>query len=167
MSSSGREADISLDQLRAMGFQAILVTAGAQGTKWLGLPGEDLKGVYHAKDLVYHYNQLPPFSQKVFHIGRRAAIIGVGNVMTDIARFLIKQAEVEEIIVVARRGPGEIKFERNELQEIVANLDMKDFEAEVRRNRFLMLSLKQDPLNQLNLSAQPCQKLCPTNPMLV
>jgi ferredoxin/flavodoxin---NADP+ reductase len=142
----GKEGDISLDQLRQMGFDAILVTAGAQGTKWLGLPGEDLIGVYHAKDLVYHYNQLPPFSQKAFHIGRRAAIIGVGNVMTDIARFLIKQAKVEEIIVVARRGPAEIKFDRNELQEIVANLDMQAFESEVRRNRFLMLSLKQDPM---------------------
>jgi ferredoxin/flavodoxin---NADP+ reductase len=142
----GLDGDLSLDQLREMGFSAILVTAGAQGTKWLGLPGEDLNGVYHAKDLVYHYNQLPPFSQKVFQIGCRAAIIGVGNVMTDIARFLINHVKIDEIIVVARRGPGEIKFDRNELQEIVANLDVEVFEAEVRRNRFLMLSLKQDPL---------------------
>jgi ferredoxin/flavodoxin---NADP+ reductase len=161
--SIGQDADITLDQLRAMGFKAILVTAGAQGTKWLGLPGEDLNGVYHAKDLVYHYNHLPPFSQKVFHIGRRAAIIGVGNVMTDIARFLIKQAEVKEIIVVARRGPGEIKFERNELQEIVANLDMQDFEVEVRRNRFLMLSLKQDPFEPIQFVRSALPKATPNN----
>ena len=50
----GEEGDLSLDDLRGLGFQAILVTAGAQGTKWLGLPGEDLVGVYHAKDVVYH-----------------------------------------------------------------------------------------------------------------
>jgi ferredoxin--NADP+ reductase len=141
-----KDGDLSLDQLRAMGFDAILVTAGAQGTKWLGLPGEDLYGVYHAKDLVYHYNHLPPFSQKEFHFGRRAAIIGVGNVMTDIARYLITQVNIAEIIVIARRGPGEVKFAKNELQEIVANLDLQAFEAEVRRNRFLMLSLKQNPL---------------------
>ncbi|MBI3737822.1 MAG: FAD-dependent oxidoreductase, partial [Chloroflexi bacterium] len=49
----GAQGDLTLDDLRAMGFQAILVTAGAQGTKWLGLPGEDLEGVYHAKDVVY------------------------------------------------------------------------------------------------------------------
>ena len=54
----GTEGDFSLDDLRAMGFQAILVTAGAQGTKWLGLPGEDLTGVYQAKDVVYFYNKL-------------------------------------------------------------------------------------------------------------
>ena len=64
----GRKGDLSLGELRAMGFQAILVTVGAQGTKWLGLPGEDLTGVYHAKDIVYHYNQLPPFSTEKFSI---------------------------------------------------------------------------------------------------
>ena len=39
----GENADLTLDDLRALGFQAMLVTAGAQGTKWLGLPGEDLR----------------------------------------------------------------------------------------------------------------------------
>ena len=38
----GQDADLTLDDLRAFGFQAILVTVGAQGTKWLGLPGEEL-----------------------------------------------------------------------------------------------------------------------------
>lgn len=56
----GQTGDLTLDDLRALGFQAFLITVGAQGTKWLGLPGEDLHGVYHAKDVVYHYNQLPP-----------------------------------------------------------------------------------------------------------
>ena len=37
----GREGDISLDQLRRAGFQAIMVTTGAQTSNWLGLPGED------------------------------------------------------------------------------------------------------------------------------
>ena len=54
------------------------MTVGAQGTKWLGLPGEDLVGAYHAKDLVYHYNRLPPFSTREFLIGRRVALVGVG-----------------------------------------------------------------------------------------
>ena len=56
------DSELNLESLQQMGFKAIMVTVGAQGTKWLGLPGEDLKGVYHAKDIVYHYNQLPPFS---------------------------------------------------------------------------------------------------------
>ena len=46
--SIGTHGDLSLDDLRDLGFQAILVTAGAQGAKWLGLPGENLEGVYQA-----------------------------------------------------------------------------------------------------------------------
>ncbi|MBK8421714.1 hypothetical protein [Candidatus Villigracilis saccharophilus] len=49
----GNNGDITLDELRGLGFDAVLVSAGAQGTKWLGLPGEELEGVYHAKEVVY------------------------------------------------------------------------------------------------------------------
>ncbi len=70
--SIGTNGDLSLDDLRNLGFQAILVTAGAQGAKWLGLPGEDLKGVYQAKDVVYFYNKLPPNSQKSTALGNAA-----------------------------------------------------------------------------------------------
>src|SRR5690554_6274323 len=37
----GQEADVSLDELRELGFDALVVAVGAQGTKWLGLPGEE------------------------------------------------------------------------------------------------------------------------------
>jgi len=129
----GVGGDLTLDDLRALGFQAILVTAGAQGTKWLGLPGEDLRGVYHAKDVVYHYNKLPPFSQRPFYFGKRCAIIGAGNVMVDITRFLIREMKVDEVISIVRRGPGEVNFTKEEMKHIVANLDINAFEAELRR----------------------------------
>lgn len=129
----GARGDLSLDDLRALGFQALLVTAGAQGTKWLGLPGEELRGVYHAKDVVYYYNKLPPYSQKKFYFGKRCAIIGAGNVMVDIARFLIREMKVDEIVSVVRRGPGEVNFTKEEMKHIIANLDLAAFEAEVRR----------------------------------
>src|SRR3972149_11007772 len=35
--SVGNHGDLTLDELRALGFDAVLVTAGAQGTKSLGL----------------------------------------------------------------------------------------------------------------------------------
>ncbi len=129
----GAQGDLSLDDLRCLGFQALLVTAGAQGTKWLGLPGEDLRGVYHAKDVVYHYNKLPPYSQKKFYFGKRCAIIGAGNVMVDIARFLIREQKVDEIVSVVRRGPGEVNFTKEEMKHIIANLDLAAFEMELRR----------------------------------
>ena len=128
-----------------MGFQAILVTAGAQGTKWLGLPGEDLRGVYHAKDIVYHYNKLPPFSEHEFSIGKRVAIIGIGNVMIDIARFLIHKRNVEEVITFARRGPMEIKFDRHQLEYIATSLNLDAYDREIKRVTPILTAVEQDP----------------------
>ena len=137
--------DLTLDDLRALGFQAILVTVGAQGTKWLGLPGEDLKGVYHAKDVVYSYNKLPPFSRKSFRFGPRCAIIGAGNVMVDISRFLIREMKVEEVISVVRRGPGEVNFTKEEMKHIVAHLDLAAFDTEMARVLPMLQAVNQDP----------------------
>jgi ferredoxin/flavodoxin---NADP+ reductase len=131
----GENADFSISNLRALGFQALLVTAGAQGTKWLGLPGENLVGVYHAKDLVFHYNLLPPFSTMNIRIGKRVALIGAGNVMLDIAHWLIRDLKVDEVISVVRRGPNEVKFSKEEMKIVVRNLDLDKLETEIERAR--------------------------------
>ena len=143
--SIGTKGDLSLDDLRALGFQAILVTAGAQGAKWLGLPGEDLKGVYQAKDVVYFYNKLPPNSQQEYRFGKRCAIVGAGNVMVDIARYLIRQEKVGEVIAVVRRGPAEIKFDKKEMEYVIANLDQDALDAEIARVAPIMRAVDQDP----------------------
>jgi ferredoxin--NADP+ reductase len=140
----GQDSGLSLEDLKSMGFQAILVTAGAQGTKWLGLPGEDLTGVYHAKDIVYHYNQLPPYSTQEFAIGRRVALVGVGNVMMDIAHWLIREIKVDEVVAVARRGPAEVKFSKKEMENIALNLDLRHLSREMERVRPIMEAVGQD-----------------------
>ncbi len=141
----GQNGDLTLEALQGMGFTAVLVTVGAQGTKWLGLPGEELKGVYHAKDLVYHYNKLPPFSEQEFHIGQRVAIIGVGNVMLDIAHWTIRDLQVAEVTAVARRGPGDVKFTKKEMQGVAQNLDLEFLQNEIDRSRAQMEAAGQDP----------------------
>jgi ferredoxin/flavodoxin---NADP+ reductase len=141
----GEHGDLSLADLREMGFEAILCSVGAQGTKWLGLPGEDLEGVYHAKDVVYYYNSLPPFSQHKFSIGHRAAVIGMGNVMMDITHWLLEERAVEDVIAIGRRGPAEVKFDRKELEAIVAYLDLPSLNHELDRIAPQMLELGQDP----------------------
>ncbi len=141
----GTDGKFNLDDLRRLGAQALLVTVGAQATKWLGLPGESLQGVYHAKDIVYHYNRLPPFSERRFAIGRRVAIVGMGNVMMDIAHYLIHELKVEEVNVVARRGPAETKFSTKELEGVQANLDMAAYDAEVNRVGYIMQNIGQNP----------------------
>lgn len=141
----GAKGDLTLDQLRALGFQAVLVTAGAQGTKWLGLPGENLTGVYHAKDVVYFYNKLPPFAQKPFRFGKRCAVVGAGNVMVDISRFLLREQKVDEVIAVVRRGPAEVKFDKKEMEHIVAYLDQNVLDEEMARCAPIMHAVGQDP----------------------
>jgi ferredoxin--NADP+ reductase len=141
----GAQGDLTLDDLRALGFQAILVTAGAQGTKWLGLPGEDLEGVYHAKDVVYFYNNLPPYSRKKFFFGKRCAVIGAGNVMLDITHFLSREEKVDEVIAVVRRGPAEIKFDKKEMEYVIDSLDQDALDAEIKRVTPIMEAVHQDP----------------------
>jgi ferredoxin--NADP+ reductase len=141
----GEKSDLRIEDLRDLGFQAILVTAGAQGTKWLGIPGEDLNGVYHAKDLVYHYNKLPPYSQKFFQFGKRCAVVGAGNVMVDITHYLSRVIKVDEVIAVVRRGPAEVKFDKKEMEYVISYLDMAAFDAELARVAPVMQAVGQDP----------------------
>lgn len=140
-----KDGPLSLADLKSMGFDAVLVTVGAQGTKWLGLPGEDLQGVYHAKDLVYHYNKLPPFSQQSFQIGKRVICVGVGNVMLDIAHWVVRDLKVDEIVAVARRGPADVKFTKKEMETVAANLDLPALDSEMERCAPIMRAVAQDP----------------------
>lgn len=140
----GRNGDLDLDGLRQMGIQAIMTTVGAQGTKWLGLPGEDLKGVYHAKDVVYHYNKLPPYSTRDFAVRGKVAIIGVGNVMMDIAHWAVHDLKVDQVIAVARRGPAEVKFTKKEMEYIISNLDLQALDQELERVAPRMQEIGQD-----------------------
>lgn len=153
----GQEGDLTLRQLRQWGFAAILVTVGAQGTKWLGLPGEQLKGVYHAKDLVYHYNKLPPYSQQNYPIGKRVAVIGAGNVMLDMANYLIRYVKVEQFIAVVRRDPSAVKFTKKEMQTVAANLDLEALEKEFVRTAPIMEAAEVDikKAKEFILSALP------------
>src|SRR5260370_31767952 len=125
----------------------MVFAVGAQGNKKLGMSGEDAKGVYSAKDFVYPYNQLPPFASQNFSTGKRVAIIGMGNVMVDIARWLLLDApnrHAEEVIVIARRGPLEAKFDEKEFAYVQAFLDRAIFAAELQRVKARMEAVGQD-----------------------
>lgn len=141
----GRQGDLTLEDLRDLGCQAILVTVGAQGTKWLGLAGEKLRGVYHAKDIVFHYNQLPPFSEEDFYIGQHVAIVGVGNVMMDITHWLIREMKVADVVAVARRGPAEVKFTKKEILPVICHINHDLLDAEIQRVSPAMEAVGQDP----------------------
>jgi len=120
----GEDGDFQLDQLREAGLQAIMVTIGAQQNKWIGLPGENLGGVYQAQEIVYHYNRLPTHADMGFSLGRQVVVIGVGNVMLDILRYLKETGQHRLVTAYARRGPTEVKFDKQTLKPVAACIDL-------------------------------------------
>ncbi len=157
----GEECDITIQQIHELGFHALLATVGAQAEKSLGIPGESLAGVHHAKEVVYHYNQLPPFSERSMEIGKKVAIVGVGNVMLDLSRWLIDEKHVDEVIAIARRGPAEVKFDRKELETVVERIDLKLLNEEVERVAAKMIAVGQMPQSAFTLYHEALEKALP------
>jgi NADPH-dependent glutamate synthase beta subunit-like oxidoreductase len=91
----GAHSAIPIEELRQFNPAALVFAVGAQGTKRLGMAGENAGGVYSAKDFVYHYNLLPPFASQDFSTGKRIAVVGMGNVMVDIARDRLRRSAPE------------------------------------------------------------------------
>jgi ferredoxin--NADP+ reductase len=92
------------------------------------------------------------------------AIIGMGNVMVDIARWLLLDAPhktAEEVIVIARRGPFEAKFDQKEFVYIEPFLDRGAFDAELKRIQPQLAGVGQDlgklPEETFPILAKPAQ----------
>jgi ferredoxin--NADP+ reductase len=152
----GPDGPLTVAELQRMGFDALVFSHGAQGTKYLGVEGERLPGVYHAKDLVYHYNRLPPFSERDFPMGRRVAIVGVGNVMVDIANYCAHYCDCDEIVAVARRGPFEKAYEDKEFEDVEDALDREAYRQEIERIRPRLAAAGQNPDDLLKaIAAKP------------
>jgi ferredoxin--NADP+ reductase len=131
----GKNNDVMLSDLNAIDASALVFATGAQGTKSIGVDGDSATGVFHAKDVVYHFNLLPGFSQRPFELGQRVAIIGIGDVMVDIAHWLIRYKKVKEVTAIARRGPAERKYNPKEIRAVCDNIDQEDLSQEFSRIR--------------------------------
>jgi ferredoxin--NADP+ reductase len=143
--SVGNGKDLTLEDLRSLEASALIFATGAQGTKTIGVDGDSAIGVYHAKDVVYHFNQLPGFSTHPFEMGRRVAVIGVGDVMVDIAHWLIRYKQVEEVTAIARRGPAERKYNPKEIRAVCQRIDRDALAAEFARIRPRLEAVGQNP----------------------
>lgn len=100
-------------------FDAVFLGTGA-GLPWfMGLPGEDLNGVYSANEYLTRVNLMkaynfPDFDTPVAE-GRRAITIGGGNVAMDSARTALRM-HVNESIVLYRRTRTEMPCRLEELE---------------------------------------------------
>jgi ferredoxin--NADP+ reductase len=131
--SIGNGKDLSVEELRNLGASAVVFSIGAQGTKAIGVEGDSAQGVFHAKDVVYHFNRLPGFGDRPFEMGKHVAVIGAGDVMVDIAHWLVRYKKVERVTAIVRRGPAERKYNPKEIRAVCANMDVEGITNEVDR----------------------------------
>jgi ferredoxin--NADP+ reductase len=154
----GNGCGISIADLREFRPSAIAFAVGAQGAKQLGLPGAESRGVYSAKDFVYYYNLLPPFASQDFSTGKRVAVVGMGNVAVDVAHWLLvddPNHTAEDVMIIARRGPFEAKFDKKEFAYIEMHLDRQSFQEELQRIHDQLAAVGQDP-TKLGEATFPC-----------
>jgi len=141
----GNGYHLTVEELRALEPSALVFSTGAQGTKTIGVEGETATGVYHAKDCVYHFNLLPGFSTRPFEMGQRVAVIGIGDVMVDIAHWLACRKRVAEVHVIVRRGPAERKYNPKEIRAVCAYIDQESLGRELARVAARMEAVGQAP----------------------
>jgi ferredoxin--NADP+ reductase len=129
----GNGKDLTVEEVRSLGASAVVFSIGAQGTKAIGVEGDSAKGVFHAKDVVYHFNRLPGFGDRPFEMGKHVAVIGAGDVMVDISHWLVRYKKVERVTAIVRRGPAERKYNPKEIRMVCANMDVDGIVNEVAR----------------------------------
>ena len=100
--------NLSLQQLEKE-YDAIFLAFGANVTTKMGVPGEELTGVFGGNQLLEHQNH-PDYTNK------KVAIIGGGNVAMDCART-IKRLGAQEVKVIYRRAEEQMPAEAKEIQE--------------------------------------------------
>jgi len=85
--------DVSIEELRAR-YHPVVVTCGAQTDRRLGIPGEDLPSGHAAFAFVAWYDGHPEYRDRAFHLSQGVvAIIGQGNVATNLCRMLGKSVD--------------------------------------------------------------------------
>ncbi|MCG3121316.1 MAG: hypothetical protein ALAOOOJD_04355 [bacterium] len=77
--------DITVPQMRAQGFAAILIAAGLQRSRQLNLEGLNAQGVLHGIEFLKQVNLGRPVP-----LGERVIVIGGGNVAFDVARSALR-----------------------------------------------------------------------------
>ncbi|MBQ9098748.1 MAG: NADPH-dependent glutamate synthase [Clostridia bacterium] len=109
---------VSVDELMAEeGFEAVFIGSGAGLPKFMGIPGENLKGVYSANEFLTRINLMKaylPDSDTPIQHAKRVAVVGGGNVAMDAARCAKRLGA--EVYIVYRRGMEELPARREEVE---------------------------------------------------
>jgi len=101
------------------GFDAVFLGIGAGAPRFLGVPGENLGGVYSANEYLTRANLMKAYRFPEYDTplskGRRVAVVGGGNVAMDAARSALRMG-AEEVHVVYRRSEAEMPARLEEVE---------------------------------------------------
>jgi glutamate synthase (NADPH) small chain len=109
----------SVNELMESGYDAVFIGTGAGLPYFLGIPGENLNGVYSANEFLTRTNlmkgyKFPEYGTPV-KVGKRVAVLGAGNVAMDAARTALRLG-AEEVSIVYRRSRAEMPARHEELE---------------------------------------------------
>lgn len=108
---------LSIDDLFEEGYDAVYIGSGAGLPRFMGIPGEELKGVYSANEYLTRVNlmkaYMPGSATPIYH-AKKVAVVGGGNVAMDAARSAIRMG-ADEVFVLYRRSFEEIPARKEEV----------------------------------------------------
>jgi len=110
---------VTIDELLNNGYQAVFLGTGAGLPMFMGIPGENLNGIYSANEFLTRVNlmkayRFPEYDTPV-KVGKRVAVIGGGNVAMDSARCALRLG-ADEVYIVYRRSEAEMPARREEVE---------------------------------------------------
>jgi len=109
---------VSIDELFEQGYDAVFIGSGAGLPKFMGIEGENLKGVYSANEFLTRINLMKAYredSKTPIFRAKRVAVCGGGNVAMDAARSALRLG-AEEVYIVYRRGESELPARAEEVE---------------------------------------------------
>jgi len=99
-------------------FDAVFLGTGAGLPSFMGIPGENLNGVYSANEFLTRVNLMkaydPEYDTRV-RVGKHVVVVGGGNVAMDAARSALRLG-ADEVSIVYRRGEDEMPARREEIE---------------------------------------------------
>ena len=102
--------DVTIQQLREQGFDAFYLAVGAQKSASLGIPGEELKGVWGGIDFLREVNAGAKPT-----VGKKVVVVGGGNVAMDVARTAVRLGA--DVTVAYRRKESDMPADPAEVAE--------------------------------------------------
>lgn len=108
---------ITIDQLKADGYDAIFIGSGAGLPRFMNIDGENLNGVYSANEYLTRVNLMKAYKDGAvtpIRRGSNVAVVGGGNVAMDAARTA-KRLGAEHVYIVYRRGESELPARAEEV----------------------------------------------------